>query len=73
MGPAAAPDKISGRRHGPGVASRGPASNLRVANSAHAGYYSMATRRISAEAQDQRGGRGTVGPHAGHDERPGKR
>ncbi len=48
VGSAATPDEISGGRHGPGVASRGPASDLRVATSAHAGHYSMATRRTSA-------------------------
>ncbi len=73
MGPAATPNEGSGGRCRPGVAGRGPASNLRMATSAYAGHHSLATRGTSAEAQDQGSGRGTVGSHAGHDERPGER
>jgi hypothetical protein len=48
VGSAAAPDEVSGGRYGPGVASRGPASDLRVAAGTHAGHYSMATSGTSA-------------------------
>jgi hypothetical protein len=43
-----------------------------VATSAHAGHHSMAPCGTPAKAQDKRGGRRTVGPHAGYDERPGE-
>jgi hypothetical protein len=45
----------------------------RLAPTAHTGNLGMATSRNTTEAQDKRGGRGAVGPHEGHDERPGER
>jgi hypothetical protein len=45
----------------------------RMAPDAHAGGLSVAPRGITAEAQDEGGGRGAVDPHEGHDECPGKR
>jgi hypothetical protein len=72
VGSAATPDEGSGGRSGPGVAGRDPAGDLRMATSADASHHDMATRGVSAEAQDQGDRRGTVGPHTRHDERPGK-
>ncbi len=44
-----------------------------VAPNAHTGRLSVAPRGIPAKTQDEGVGQGIVGPHAGHDERPGER
>jgi hypothetical protein len=45
----------------------------KVATGADASHHSMAPCGTPAKAQDKGGGRRTVGPHAGPDERPGER
>ncbi len=44
-----------------------------LASAAHTSNFSVAASRVSAKAEDKRGGGGAVGPHEGHDECPGER
>jgi hypothetical protein len=43
-----------------------------MATGVYTGHHGMAPYRKPAKAQDKGGGRRTIGPHAGYDERPGK-
>jgi hypothetical protein len=62
VGAAPPPHEGGPRRHGG-----------RLAPTAHTGHLGMATSRVPAEAEDEGGGGGAVGPHEGHDECPGER
>jgi hypothetical protein len=66
------PDKA--RAGGPrrGLDDEIPADCFGMAAHLHAGYYRMAPRELHAKAQDRRGGRRVVNPHARPDGCPSK-
>jgi hypothetical protein len=60
------------QRPPPPRATAGNAETRWPPSDAHAGRFSVAPCGVPAQTQDERGGRGVVNPHEGHDERPGE-